>query len=532
MSLPFEFDFKNPDYTAVFKWRLEKLAKIRQDPKLLEALKVYYRDHPADFINDWGCTFDPRNVEKKLPAVIPFVLFDRQREWIDWVLGKWQHSEPGLTDKSRDMGLSWLSVSLGATLCLFNKGMVIGFGSRKEEYVDKLDSPKSLFYKGRMFLNLLPAEFKGSWNLKDCAPYMRIKFPDTGSAMSGEGGDNIGRGDRASIYFVDESAFLERPQLIEASLSQTTNCRQDISTHNGPGTVFHQKILEGKIDVFEFDWRSDPRKDEAWYQKQVEELDPVTLAQEVNRDPNASVEGVIIPSEWVQAAVDAHDKLGIKITGEKRGAFDVADEGQDKNAFCGSHGILIEFLDEWSGKGDDIFSSVEKVFFHCDDMDYPAFDYDADGLGAGVRGDSRIINERRFENGQSTIEVEAFQGSGAVTEPENEMVKNRKNKDFFKNRKAQAWWWLRILFQNTCRALYQEGFVWNPDEIISISSNIKPKLLAKLTRELSQPTYSINNAGKIIIDKQPDGVKSPNLADSVMMNRAPKEFYMPSFRVI
>lgn len=35
--------------------------------------------------------------------------------------------------------------------------------------------------------------------------------------------------------------------------------------------------------------------------------------------------------------------------------------------------------------------------------------------------------------------------------------------------------------------------------------------------ELSQPTYSINSAGKILIDKAPDGAKSPNLADAVMI---------------
>jgi hypothetical protein len=34
---------------------------------------------------------------------------------------------------------------------------------------------------------------------------------------------------------------------------------------------------------------------------------------------------------------------------------------------------------------------------------------------------------------------------------------------------------------------------------------------------LSQPTYSINTVGKIIIDKKPDGTKSPNLADAVMI---------------
>ncbi len=35
--------------------------------------------------------------------------------------------------------------------------------------------------------------------------------------------------------------------------------------------------------------------------------------------------------------------------------------------------------------------------------------------------------------------------------------------------------------------------------------------------ELSQPTYSIGNTGKIVIDKAPEGTRSPNLADAVMI---------------
>lgn len=62
---------------------------------------------------------------------------------------------------------------------------------------------------------------------------------------------------------------------------------------------------------------------------------------------------------------------------------------------------------------------------------------------------------------------------------------------------------------------------YDPDEIISISSTMKSK--DKLIIELSQPTYSINGVGKISVNKQPDGTKSPNLADSVMINYAPMD---------
>jgi len=40
-------------------------------------------------------------------------------------------------------------------------------------------------------------------------------------------------------------------------------------------------------------------------------------------------------------------------------------------------------------------------------------------------------------------------------------------------------------------------------------------------QELSQPTYSINAAGKVVIDKTPPGTRSPNLADAVMIVFSP-----------
>jgi hypothetical protein len=39
--------------------------------------------------------------------------------------------------------------------------------------------------------------------------------------------------------------------------------------------------------------------------------------------------------------------------------------------------------------------------------------------------------------------------------------------------------------------------------------------------ELSQPTYAEKRRGKISVNKQPAGTKSPNLADSAMICYAP-----------
>lgn len=523
------FDWSNPDYTAVFRHRIKMLEKLRADPDLMASVKAHYKWNPADFINDFGMTHDPRQVEIGRPAYIPFMLFGRQREWIEWVMWCWRNRELGASPKSRESGVSWLSVSLACTLCLFHDGVNIGFGSRKQEYVDLLGSPKSLFWKAREFMRSLPVEFRNGFNVATDAPHMRLMFRETGSSISGESGDSIGRGDRASIYFVDEAAFLERPQIAESALSATTNCRIDISTANGIGNPFYQKVTTWKADngpddrgnVFFFSWRQDPRKDEAWYAKQVAQLDPVTVAQEIDIDFAASVEGVLIPSAWVQAAVGAHLKRGIEVSGERVGALDVADEGADKNAFCVKHGQLIEHIEEWSGKGDDIFGTVVRAFGLADEHKLDGFRYDADGLGAGVRGDARVVNEDREATRQRVIDVDPFRGSGEILDPEGEDTPGRKNKDFFQNRKAQEWWRLRKLFQTTYRAVTGPSVAaaqdYDPDEIISISPAIPPQTLSKLIAELSQPTFSLNNTGKIVIDKAPEGTRSPNLADACMI---------------
>jgi hypothetical protein len=441
---------------------------------------------------------------------------------MQWTVERWKAREPGITEKSRDAGISWCAMSLSCTLCLFYDSMQIGFGSRKEMYVDN-PTPKSLFYKGRQFLSLLPPEFRGSWDAKKHAPSMRIEFPDSKSVISGEAGDNIGRGDRASLYFVDEAAHLERPDLVDASLSATTNCRQDVSSVNGMANPFAIKRHAGNVKVFTFHWRDDPRKDDEWYEKKKAELDPVVVAQEIDINYNASIEGQIIPSEHVQAAIDAHVKLGIQVAGMRRATFDVADQGRDKCAMAFRYGILLEGLTEWSGLLSDLYKSSERAFFETESRKgYDGFTYDADGLGASVRGDSKRINQDRASATppRRTLRVLPFRGSDAVLDPEAIVPgTERTNLDFFENYKAQSWWSLKYRFAATYNAVVK-GLPFNPADIISIPSGLPYR--AKLVSELGQPQWKLSKLGRVMVDKTPEGALSPNLADSVMMAYAPR----------
>lgn len=528
------FDWNRPNYVEVYKERVRRLRLIRERPELLPGIRAWYRDHPEDLINDWGMTYDPRAADLGGSTRIPFILFPRQKEFVRWVLDEWTNRRRGLAEKSRDMGVSWLCIATAAALGLTREAITIGFGSRDEDSVDKIGDPDSLFWKLRFFLENLPNEISGNWTSKDSS-HMRVTIPLTASVIKGDAGDQIGRGGRATIFFVDEAASLKRPQMAEAALSQTTNCRIDVSTPMGMANPFAQRRFSDKTqprDIFTFHWREDPRKDEQWYADQQEKLDPVTLAQEVDLSYTASAAGILIPSEWVAAAIDSDKKLGITFTGARSGALDVADEGADLNAFCSTEGVRVEDVKAWSGKGSDTFATAQKAFRICDDENLDNFWYDADGLGAGVRGDARVINDQRTARGVRAIRVEPFRGSGAVHKPDQPIAtafpisatdakRARRNGDYFMNAKAQAWWDLRIRFQRTWRAVEAKSLgIYKPDDLICL--NGKMKELPKLILELSQPTYDENTAGKIFVEKTPKGTKSPNHADCIMNRFAPR----------
>lgn len=314
---PSEMDWRDPQrlgeqYQQIFKHRIEMLDRIRQaSPDELQKLRTFYRHNKVQFIIDFAVTFDPRAVADNQAALMPFVPFAKQLatlEWFDYCL---RTREYGLLEKSRESGATWLAAAWAATYWLFEPGFIAGFGSRKEQYVDEPGNPKSIFWKIRKFLEYIPPEFMPAGFLeRKHSLTMRIINPENGAALTGEAGDNIGRGDRTTVYFVDEAAFLERPLSADAALSATTNCRVDISTSNGPGTPFYAKITSGEFPIMTFHWKADPRKDDDWYKEQKRKLDPIILAQEVDIDHHAATADNWIDGKKVQeSALQSADKI-------------------------------------------------------------------------------------------------------------------------------------------------------------------------------------------------------------------------------
>lgn len=352
--------WKAPDFSSVLEERARRLEFLRQEPARIEAARAFYKNgHYAEFICDWGMMRDPRLVAEGRSPLIPFVLFPRQLEMLDWFYSLVQapargQSGRGNVEKTRDCGFSWCAGAFACWWFIFHKSVDIGFGSNLERNVYDLGNPKSIFFKIQNFLDLLPAEFQpegwdGKKHVQKGSGSGKIQNPENGSTITGDCGDDIGRGGRTLLYFVDEHAFIDRPALAEAALSMNTRTQINGSTHNGPGTLFFRQCAvlrrEAPERLFEFDWRQDPRKNEEWYERTKNDptTDLVIFAQEVERNPSLSIADGFLPTQLVAEAQKRPPESCFP-SGPYIISVDVAHKGNDSSVIAVRRGSVVEPL--------------------------------------------------------------------------------------------------------------------------------------------------------------------------------------------
>lgn len=505
------------------------IRRFRSDRSLLEAAHAFYATHPVEWICHWCNTYDPR---KETMKHIPFALFRRQAEFIEFLEELRQTNQNGLVEKCRDVGASWLACAYSTWTLRYVPGDATGWGSRKEDLVDKNGVMDSLFEKMRYLVRQLPPEFRPDTK----QAFMRIVNSDNGASIVGESGDNIGRGGRTSRYFKDESAFYERPEKIEASLGDNTKVQIDISTVNGLGNVFHRRREAGEVwhpdhktpsgvtRVFIFDWRDHPEKTQEWYDerkaKSEREGMQHVFAQEVDRNYSAAVENTIISAEWIEAAIDAHLTIPAFRTyqsDEWMAGLDVADEGGDKNALALRNGVILRAVEEWGERDPGVTTRRLLSGLRENGRKGLSIQYDCIGIGSAIKAEFNSLIERG-EVTYSDYQMVPWHAGSSVVEPFAHVVQDDDesplNRDFFYNMKAQAWWALRTRFYKTWRARTM-GDVYPVEELISLDGSMPQ--IHDVRKQLAQPTRR-NSAGslKLVVDKKPQGTKSPNIADAIV----------------
>ena len=545
------FDFKDRgDYGPVIQDRVRRFNEFESDPSLVEAWKNWYVENPWDFVDHWGHTIDPRLVNQGKRSNIPFLLFPKQTEYMRWLYERFTLREHGVVVKSRDAGVTWLDCEFVLVMWLFMQGFVGGIGSRKEEYVDQSKNMKAMMQRILHQLEYTPRclwppdlVWKKGKPTPESYAHKRLENPSNGSYIVGEAGDNIGRGDRYAIALVDEAAFLENQARVNAALSNTTECQIDVSTVNGAGNEFFRK-MEHYRDTrqrFDFDWRDDPRKDLAWYEMMKAQLDPVIVAQEIDRDPFASNTNSFFDPAWIEFAVDAHERLKFDPIYTRILAWDPAD-GNDPHAAVHRVGNVIH---DAVAEKMNVVEGEDWIHQRMDAFDPDIFIYDAEGMGSPVM---QFSEEMRGKN--EKVHSVAFYGSGPVLYPAHRFTTEleevdtygpedvegiQTNKERLENLRAQCFWWIRERLWRTwvevCRE--KEGLSRGPhpnNSLISFSSACAH--LRDLQAEMSIPRKVDSARNKIKVESKKElanrGVASTNLTDGVIMSELGKHPYNKS----
>lgn len=485
------------------------------------------------WFDKWVYTYDPRLVGQKNPdgtnksPFVQFKLWPKQREIILWLKDRLAAAEEGLLEKSRDTGATYLTAGFALHEWLFSPGFKATFGSRKVDYVDKKDNPDSIFAKLRIMLRRLPVEMlpEGfNWSQHD--NYMRFVNPATGAVISGEGGEDMGRGGRSSLYVVDEAAFIPNAETVEKSLSGNTDCVIWVSSVNGMGNLFARKrhSIMKPHQIARLHWRDDPRKTEEWATaKQASFSDPTTWAAEYDIDYSASVEGICIPALWVESAKRLK-ALEPRLMPSNSGivGLDVG-AGKAKSVALPRKGAVV--LPPVSRGDPDttgtawwgLEATLEAL---CDTLNF-----DAPGVGAGVS--STLMHRSDDEEKAKRYKHLTVAPINTGLPPTKRVWPDgRTSEEMFGNAKAEVWWLCRTALQRT-----HEHVLW----LLGTGGKEHPvvDLLAlpsgdrdsdQLCLELSLVKWGRNEKGRIVIETKQElkrrGISSPDYADALMLTYA------------
>jgi phage terminase large subunit len=270
-------------------------------------------------------------------------------------------------------------------------------------------------------------------------------------------------------------------------------------------------------------------RDNPWFPKELEaerEHDYKTLPRALYDHIwegafNDSVENSIIRTEWFDAAIDAHKKLGFKPEGAIVVAHDPSDLGTDDKAVVKRHGNVL--VDAQLKQLGDVNEGCDWATTYANLEMADLFTWDADGMGISLKKQVKdSFNGKR-------VNTSPFRGSEGPDRPheiyepatyEQDLEPRKKtNKDIFANKRAQFYWKLRDRLYNTYLAV-EKGIYKDPETLLSISSDID--VLPLLRSEICRVPRKFVNSGKIQIMSKDEmrkmKIQSPNLSDSVMMS--------------
>jgi len=276
------YDLIPKDIGANMAFRRELLQMTNSDQKAAIQLKKMCGEDLLFYVNAFCWTYDPRpdktfygNVSK-----VPFITYDFQDDAMLKIVNCVTKGRDFTMPKSRDMGASWMGLTVYEWFWHWGEDLSFLLISRNEDYVDKRGNPKSLFWKID-FLHenqprwLLPSGRHLGWGDPN-RKLLHLSNADTHSILDGESttGD-AGRGDRRTAMFIDEHAAFEINdsfRVLQAT-RDTTKCRGFNATPQGANNGFYEVVHKTNALMIRLHWSRHPEKNRGLYTSKDGELE-------------------------------------------------------------------------------------------------------------------------------------------------------------------------------------------------------------------------------------------------------------------
>ena len=243
--------------------------------------------------------YEPRHS----PSNRPLILWPHQRDLLVQLEQHFQEKKDVLIEKSRDLGITWLTLLWLLWHWRFDAGFQAIVGSRLEDLIDRHGELDTHFERLRWEMRLLPPWWMPQgFDMNKHAPYMRIVNPETDNAIVGEAvTDNFSRGGRYNIAFMDELAACEQAEGAWTATADSAPMRVAVSTPQGLGNKFAQLRRSGTIDVMTMHWSLHPEKSRGLYCESHGKPAPISCAWP----------GCTLRSPWYDAECSRRERLEI-----------------------------------------------------------------------------------------------------------------------------------------------------------------------------------------------------------------------------
>lgn len=202
------------------------IERARKDREFQQELWIACKRDILFWINCFCWIFSPRDRK-----VLPFITYDQyQDDAIHEIKDAIEDGHDLTIEKSREVGASWMVLTVEDWFWQFHDMSTFLNLSRKEELVDARGNPDCLFWKTRHLIDTQPGWMQPSQDRR----MMHVENMDRGGTIDGESTNKYaGVAGRRLAMLLDEFSKMENQDMIFTGTRDVTSCRIFLFTPEG-----------------------------------------------------------------------------------------------------------------------------------------------------------------------------------------------------------------------------------------------------------------------------------------------------------